>query len=196
MLGMEISDPQGTEHKGSIRGMGLLPVRTVFGLEKTRTRVRGRFLKLPGILRELSGREFEGYEIHMGATVLLDNEDAPAGALAVFSDVTGEKARNARSAGGMEEICESGNVSTDGSCRGNVYGCYVHGIFDAPECAGGFVSAVMKEKGYDSSCVEGRDWNAYKDEQYDRLADILRESLDMERIYEIIEKGNDAPCIL
>lgn len=196
MLGMEISDPQGTEHKGSIRGMGLLPVRTVFGLEKTRTRVRGRFLELPGILRELSGRKFEGYEIHMGETVLLDNEGAPAGALAVFSDVTGEKARNTRIVGGTEEICESGNVSTDGSCRGNVYGCYVHGIFDAPECAGGFVSAVMKEKGYDSSCVEGRDWNAYKDEQYDRLAGILRESLDMERIYEIIEKGNDAPCIL
>ena len=41
-----------------------------------------------------------------------------------------------------------------------------------------------------------RDWKAYKEEQYDRLADIIRESLDMERIYQIIEKGNDAPCSL
>ena len=39
-------------------------------------------------------------------------------------------------------------------------------------------------------------WKTYKEEQYDRLADILRESLDMEAIYQIIEKGNDAPCVL
>ena len=41
-----------------------------------------------------------------------------------------------------------------------------------------------------------RDWKASKEEQYDRLADIIRESLDMERIYQIIEKGNDASCSL
>lgn len=46
------------------------------------------------------------------------------------------------------------------------------------------------------SRIQVRDWKAYKEEQYDRLADTIRESLDMERIYQIIEKGNDAPCSL
>ena len=84
----------------------------------------------------------------------------------------------------------------DGACRRNVYGCYVHGIFDAPEAAGGFLSALLKKKGYDPSEIRARDWKAYKEEQYDRLADIIRESVDMETVYRIIEKGNDAPCIL
>lgn len=195
MLGKEISDPRGAEHKGSVRGMGLLPVRTVFGPEKTRTRVKGHFLKFPGILSELSGTEFEGYEIHMGESVLLENEEAPAGALAAFSDVTGEPPK-CTGIGGGETMGQSGKVRLDGACRGNVLGCYVHGIFDAPGCTRGFVGALMKKKGYDPSRVEGKDWNAYKEEQYDRLADILRESLDLDRIYEIIEKGNDAPCML
>ncbi len=30
------------------------------------------------------------------------------------------------------------------------------------------------------------DYRAYKEEQYDKLAEILRESLDMEKIYEIM----------
>ena len=38
------------------------------------------------------------------------------------------------------------------------------------------------------------DWKAYKEEQYDKLADIIRENLEMERIYQIIEKGNGASC--
>ena len=40
--------------------------------------------------------------------------------------------------------------------------------------------------------VEAKDLKAYKESQYDLLADIIRENLDMKRIYEIIEKGNQA----
>ena len=48
MLGEEVSDPAGVEQKGSVRGLGLLPIRTVFDTEKTRTRVQGRFLETDG----------------------------------------------------------------------------------------------------------------------------------------------------
>jgi len=50
--------------------MGLLPVTTVFEQEKRRTRVSGRFAKVGGALAEMSGVCYEGYEIHMGRTVL------------------------------------------------------------------------------------------------------------------------------
>ena len=161
MLGEEVADPFGAEQKGAVRGMGLLPVRTVFSEEKTRTRVEGRFLNPGGILQELKGTAFEGYEIHMGESVLL--ESAGAGR-------TGSRALVEFSA-----LQEPGRK--------------VHGIFDAPGCAKGFVSALLKEKGYDPSRIKVTDWKAYKEEQYDKLADIIRASLDMKRIYQIIETG-------
>ena len=182
MLGQEISDPDGTEQKGTVAGMGLLPVRTVFQQEKRRTRVEGKFLSLEGILKDLSGSPFTGYEIHMGKSSLTE-DGRPL--VSISEELSGGSVSGGRS-----------SAHPDGACRRNVYGCYVHGIFDAPEAAGGFLSALLKKKGYDPSEIRARDWKAYKEEQYDRLADIIRESVDMETVYRIIEKGNDAPCIL
>ena len=64
---------------------------------------------------------------------------------------------------------------------------YVHGIFDEKLVSEGIVSAILKQKGYDTLQIEGKDWNSYKEEQYDQLADILRESLDMKAIYKMME---------
>ena len=66
MLGMEISDPTGEEYGGTVQGMGLLDTKTVFRPEKHRTRVHGTFGEMKGILKEMEGLPFEGYEIHMG----------------------------------------------------------------------------------------------------------------------------------
>ena len=199
MLGTEIADPEGIEQKGTVAGMGLLPVRTVFRQEKRRTRVRGRFLPPEGILREMSGAAFSGYEIHMGRSV---PEEGAVPLVSVGSEPglypgAGEDPRRRDGAeAGDAEGRTPGGTHADGACRGNVYGCYIHGIFDEPEAAGGFLSALLKRKGYDPSAVRPRDWKAYQEEQYDRLADIIRRSVDMDAVRRIIEKGNDAPCIL
>ena len=66
MLGETLSDPDGVEAGGKIKGMGLLPIDTVFKGAKTRTRVEGRFLEVTGALSALSQIELECYEIHMG----------------------------------------------------------------------------------------------------------------------------------
>lgn len=181
MLGLEISDPDGTEQRGAVAGMGLLPVRTVFRQEKRMTRVEGKFLSLEGALHDLSGASFIGYEIHMGKSALTE-DGTPLVSIC-------RELRQGSVPGGSRG-------RSDGACRGNVYGCYVHGIFDAPEAAGGFLSALLKKKGCDPSEIRARDWKAYKEEQYDRLADIIRQSVDTEAVYQIIEKGNDAPCIM
>lgn len=181
MLGQEISDPDGSEQKGTVAGMGLLPVRTVFQQEKRRTRVEGSFLHLEGILKDLSGVPFTGYEIHMGKSILRDG-GMP------LAEISEESARGKNRSGD--------SAHQDGACRGNVYGCYVHGIFDAPGAAGGFLSALLRKKGHDPEEIQARDWKTYKEEQYDKLADMIRQSVDMESVYRIIEKGNDAPCIL
>ena len=170
MLGKKITDVQGVEEGGTVRGMGLLDTETFFEAEKARTRVKGSFLKLSGVLSSLSGREFEGYEIHMGRTVL-EPGAAPAGR--------------------MEDLV-TGKEKTDG-CKGSgVYGTYVHGIFDREEIATELVSALAREKGISSGVGRAVDFAAFKETQYDLLAQGLREHLDMERIYEILWKGTEA----
>ena len=188
MLGKEISDPDGAEQRGTVPGLGLLPVRTVFRQEKRRTRVQGHFRKLGGMLGEMSGARMEGYEIHMGESFYTDGDDSAEGvsgarreALVEFADETASGGKDALSP------LRTDSFRADGAQCGNVYGCYIHGIFDAPEAAKGFLTAILKKKGYDPDQIQVIDWKAHKEEQYDRLADIIRNSLDMEAIYKIIQ---------
>ena len=68
MMGELLQDPKGVEAGGELKGMGLLPIQTVFAGEKMRTRVQGTFEGLSGSLSSLSQVPLEGYEIHMGVT--------------------------------------------------------------------------------------------------------------------------------
>lgn len=168
MLGQWLSDPDGVEAGGELRGMGLLPTRTVFRGEKTRTRVTGAVRRAEGIFAALAGVPFEGYEIHMGETAVPEGQE--------FSTLAGM---------GVEK--------TDGCAQGNVWGSYVHGIFDRAEFARGVVNCLLRAKGLPEE-AEGLDWDAYKQQQYDALADGVRRSMDMERIYQILEQkdGDEA----
>ena len=73
--------------------------------------------------------------------------------------------------------------------HGNVYGCYIHGIFDKAEVVTAVLKTILKRKGLDADQVKNIDRKQYKEEQYDKLADIIRENLDMKMVYEIIERG-------
>lgn len=64
MLGGALEDPKGVEGGlPTLRGMGLLPCRTVFEPAKVRTRAEAEVLGGP-----FAGARLDGYEIHMGAT--------------------------------------------------------------------------------------------------------------------------------
>lgn len=169
MLGSTITDPDGVEHKGMLKGMGLLPVHTVFHSEKTRTRVTGKFQNMTGVLSCFNQVEIEGYEIHMGTTAW---EEGGKNILAL-----------------QEDTMERTNKS-DGAAKGNVMGCYVHGVFDRPEAAGAFVKVLLRQKGMAPDAVIPVDLAKHKEQQYDKLADIIRKNLDMNAVYEILEKGN------
>lgn len=84
----------------------------------------------------------------------------------------------------------SGAQLTDrgGMYHENVCGCYVHGIFDNAQVSGRLVSHLMKAKGITCETVP-IDRQAYKRQQFDKLADTVRESLDMEKIYKILRAG-------
>ena len=85
-------------------------------------------------------------------------------------------------------------VSSDGRTNGNVFGTYIHGIFDAEEVNRKIFTSLAKKKGIDLSEIDlesGLDYRSFKELQYDILADALREHLDMKRIYEIMEEYED-----
>ncbi len=163
MLGRQVSDPDGVEGGGTLAGLGLLDAETVFLGEKTRTQVSGTFTGAAGLFSGLNGAAFEGYEIHMGSTT---GSGAP---LAAFTTQRGER-------------------HTDGFAQGNVWGCYVHGIFDKGETASALVEALLREKGLEGSAA-AVDWQEYAQQQYDKLADGVRGALDMNAIYRILERG-------
>lgn len=167
MLGDTICDPQGIEDGGSLKGMGLLPLDTIFEEKKTRTRVKGNFDKIEGILRELSGVELEGYEIHMGVSSLKDK-------LSNMTNIT-------------DVITNESKL--DGAFFNNVYGTYIHGIFDKEQVVKAIVTSLAKEKGIDMEQIDFLDYKEYKENQYDILAKTLRQHLDMQKIYEILNAG-------
>ena len=162
MLGELLEDPDGVEHGGSMRGMGLLHTKTVFSRAKTRTQIQGR-VNTVSICGEFAGREVQGYEIHMGRT-----------------EKTGDC---------QETIyLEDGRLDGLSNQEGTVFGTYLHGIFDYGDLAAMTVSRLMRRKG-----IDPKNWHfdpeEHKRREYDKLADLVRNSLDMKRIYEILEAG-------
>ncbi len=169
MLGNSLSDPMGVESGGSIKGMGLLPMDTVFAGNKTRTRVEGSFGQIGGILEKLSGTALEGYEIHMGVSTAAEGAEP----LTKIQDTNQDSAA----------------AKLDGNQKGNVYGSYVHSIFDKEQVAERIVEALGEAKGIDTSEMTGVDYQTFKESQYDILAAALREHMDMKQIYAILEQG-------
>ena len=71
---------------------------------------------------------------------------------------------------------------------GNVYGSYIHGIFDAPGVSDEILKAICTQKGLDFAALGTFDLDAYKERQYDLLADAVRGGLDMDLVYRILNR--------
>lgn len=164
MLGQKLSDPLGVEQGGTIAGMGLLPLETIFEEAKTRTRIQGSVLEKRGLLRGI-GETVSGYEIHMGVTKPVEGSRA----IPLFCLEDGRE---------------------DGCCNeaATVFGTYLHGIFDSTQVVKSIVFWLMEKAGIDPE-EEIEDVSVVKEREYDKLAALVRNSLDMKKIYEILENG-------
>lgn len=204
MLGMTLEDPDGVEEGGMMRGMELLPVHTVFEKAKTRTRVSGITGALNGPWQALSHTNFEGYEIHMGDTTYEENA-------VVFSKIKemeyGKNAsvnydisanHDAKEQPDDEEALSPSKLNGTGALQKsksngcqykNVAGSYVHGIFDSVDMQKALLKLLCHQKGISEDAVAWIDEKVYKEQQYDKLAEGLRSSMDMAKIYEILEEG-------
>ena len=167
MLGESILTEDGQE----MPGLGFLPVRTVFEDDKITRQIQGQISASEGIFSTLEGMNISGYEIHMGRTEYLNESECSC----------------------FARLTSSGAVSApdiqDGCVRSHTAGTYVHGLFEEDGFREGFLSAMCEEKGitYETPSPLGR--QAYRQTQYDALADAALKHLDMAKIKEIMKEG-------
>jgi len=151
-----------------IKGLGLLDVHIKL-LQKEPTRVLGEVVSgLPDGANILSGTQVEGYRIYSGEITMKDNAE-------------------------KEFIKINGNINGDFdgliSQTGQVIGTFVHGIFDNANFAQKFVN-YLKSLRFSESVMDKTyssfNFKEYREVEYDRWADVVRNSLDMYMLYRIM----------
>ncbi len=156
MLGESVDDRYGVEQAGTEEGLALLPIKTVLARDKKRRQYKGKIANSSGIMTELSEMAVSGYEIHMGETDITD------GSAMEFTD------------------------DNTGCCRNNIYGTYIHGVFDNREVARGIVDALALRKGVTVDTSGVLDYMEFKETQYNLLADTVRKHMDMDAVYAML----------
>lgn len=177
ILGRELHDPDHTESDiSSVNGLGLLDVVTTFEPEKITTQVFARVCGTGALLNDLRGCRVTGYEIHMGRSVL------------------GQEAKPAF------EIYERSGQETrfaDGAYHSShmIFGTYIHGIFDNDQFRRTMINNLRALKGWApldiSQTLTTREKN---DGEINRLADLVRNNLDMEQIRALLKTQGDFPA--
>ncbi|MFG0456955.1 cobyric acid synthase [Shewanella mangrovisoli] len=164
MLGESIADPMGIEDTlGVSQGLGYLPITTEFKAEKQLRRVTGHLA--------LQGQQVEvkGYEIHCGESQYLTSSDvAKSAPLRLKSESACDQQ--------AEKSFADGCLSDDRQ----VLGSYLHGLFDSPEAC----QLVLNWAGLENA--QTIDINEIREQQLDRLADVLAGHLDMQKLASII----------
>ncbi|WP_243109338.1 cobyric acid synthase [Anaerophilus nitritogenes] len=170
MLGRRISDPHETESSiKEINGLGLLDTETIFELEKTTTQVNAKVIaKKDHFFSEVFGMNIEGYEIHMGQTKL--GKEATS-----FHTIVKRLDK--------EVNIEDGAINKEG----NVMGTYIHGVFDNIGFTRKILNNIRKAKGLDEKQSSVETFREFKEKEYEKLAKIVRENVDLNKIYEILQ---------
>lgn len=159
ILGVEVLDPDHVEGDlERLPGLGLLPITTTMSGEKITRQVETRLVPFSG---NPSTHLLNGYEIHMGETH-------------PFGDAK------------PSPLLRLGDGRHDGYFASQkCMGTYVHGILDNSD----FVDFLLQPFADKlAKANEPFDYKAFKEEQYNRLADHVRKHVDMERVYEILQE--------
>jgi adenosylcobyric acid synthase len=164
MLGKWILDPRHVESDHSrAQGLGLLPLTTVFTPDKSTHQIKGRVAEGRGILRGAAGLPLRGYEIHMGQTS--EEGESPPFVIEGRSGSPGQHPDGAMNS------------------EGNILGTYIHGLFHNEGLRRAILSELARRKGV---CLPPWTRVSTIEDEYDKLADLVRGSLDMHLVYRIM----------
>ena len=234
ILGKSISDPENVEEGGEILGLSLLDTKTVLKKEKTRVQIHGK-VKIGFGAAEISraspespaakaanatnsadfaeksffgfisGKNFEGYEIHNGESEIGENS-APILVKKSTDFVShSDSDEKLEKKAGISESCDSESFDSEakGAVSGNAAGTYIHGFFDGG-LAFSLAQKIALKKGSDLRNLQnsefagkksfGKDFSGqtfrdFKESQYNLLADEIRKNLDMDAIYKMLAEA-------
>ena len=168
MLGEVIRDPQHTESQNDEAvGLGLLGMETVFASEKLTSQVVAQCQDLHFMGQSISADNLQGYEIHMGHTAFTREADKHPFTVCQ---------RRGKACASQE-----GTANT----AGNVFGTYIHGVFDNDVFRRSVLNAIRHSKGLEA-LANTRNVMAEKQQAYEHLADVVENALDMEKLYQIM----------
>lgn len=182
MLGNTLNDPQGVEGSlNKVEGMKLLDIETLFEEAKITTRVKARSINMrtsKGVICEKDNLESNisvdiyGYEIHMGKC----SYGHKAKPLFEIYDRNGDQS----------SLEDEHALSCDGAINagGNVMGTYIHGIFDGTQFREHIINTLRIKKSIKPK--KSKPYESLREKEIDKLADIVRENIDMNMIYKII----------
>lgn len=110
----------------------------------------------------LAGASIQGYEIHMGRTKRLAGQP----------------------------LCRLENGQEEGAVQGNVFGTYLHGLFDEGSLTEALAAWLLARKGIAQENFRPQSHWDYQQSQYDLLADAVRASLDLDAVYRVMGMEN------
>jgi len=168
MMGRLVMDPLHTESEfEEMNGLGLLPMVTEFESQKHTVQSKGTILAESGFLAACTGETVVGYEIHMGRSTM-DKGHSP-----------------------LFNLTSNGDSYTDGLQVGNSYGTYLHGIFDNDALRTALLTWLWQRRDLHRPVEASLSQAALRESAFNELADLVRQSVDIERVRTIMGLGSD-----
>ena len=169
MLGNRLSDPDHTESAvPEAAGLGLLDMNVVFEKEKQTAQAVGVITGASGWTASCAGTEIDGYEI-------------PAGKVTVGPEAVPWLQIRGQADGIMNR-------------EGNVLGTHLHGLFDDGQLFAAVASQVRTLRGDSDPAAAPVSFEEFREKEFDRIAAIVRSSVDMDAVYRII-RGEAVSCV-
>ncbi len=100
--------------------------------------------------------------------------------------LTGYEIHNGRTEVGGAPFCMLEDGTPEGCVNQNVFGTYLHGLFDSGELTGALVRMLCARKGISPTQTQLMSMADYRQQQFDLLADGVRQALDMGAVYRAI----------
>ena len=105
--------------------------------------------------------------------------------------MTGYEIHNGRTTVNGEPFCRLADGTPEGCVCKNVFGTYLHGLFDSGELTQALVKLLCVRKGISPKETRPTSMAEYRQAQFDLLADGVRKALDMGAVYRAM--GMKAP---
>ncbi|MCF8002066.1 MAG: cobyric acid synthase [Halanaerobiales bacterium] len=168
ILGKKLIDKDLNEgNLREIKGLSLLDISTVFKKDKKTYQVKAKVNGKPFDFINSKNYKLTGYEIHMGETVLGKN------VFPLFKITSRSKKEcNIIDGARAKEL--------------NVWGTYIHGIFDNDDFRSDFLNSFKKEKYKEIDIKRSKGFKEERIKSLDRLAKEVEKNIDLDLLFNIM----------